>query len=154
MHLYRARQHPKAFLEVVTMRRRPATRRNKHVEHREAAGGLPTREQHGVSVADNREVDERIVVGTRDRELARWIIGCQGRRGSTCRVVHPVPCWSWREWRGRGRVAPAMARAQAPPGLEEGGRARLFAEGLSCQCEDEAGSDEQCRCGPVDTQCL
>src|SRR4051794_38820797 len=61
--------------------------RNEHVQDREAAVGLLTREQHGVRVADNREVDERLVVGTRDRELARWIIGCQRRRGSTCRVV-------------------------------------------------------------------
>src|SRR4051794_563405 len=88
MHLYRARQHPEAFLEVVTVRRRPATRRNEHVEHREAAVGLLTREQHGVGVADDRQVDECLVVGTRDRELARWIIGVQGRRGSNCRGIH------------------------------------------------------------------
>src|SRR3954447_2957005 len=88
MHFYRARQHPEAFLEVVTVRRRPATRRNEHVEHREAAVGLLTREQHGVGVADHREVDERLVVGTRDRELARRIISRQGRRGSDCRIVH------------------------------------------------------------------
>src|SRR4051794_32649636 len=75
MHFYRARQHPEAFLEVVTVRRRPATRRNEHVEHREAAGGLLTREQHGVGVADDREVDERLVVGPGDREVARRIIG-------------------------------------------------------------------------------
>src|SRR3954466_10493387 len=88
MHLYRAGQHPEAFLEVVTVRRRPATRRNEHVEDREAAARLLAREQHGVGVADNREVEERLVVGTRDRELARRIISCQGRRGSNCRVVH------------------------------------------------------------------
>src|SRR4051794_38411562 len=88
MYLYRAGQHPEAFLEVVTVGRRPATRRNEHVEHREAAVGLLTREQHGVGVADNREVDERLVVGTRDRELARWIICCQRRRGSHRRIAH------------------------------------------------------------------
>src|SRR4051794_31823023 len=88
MYLYRAGQHPEAFLEVVTVGRRPATRRNEHVEHREAAVGLLTREQDGVGIADNREVDERLVVGTRDRELARRIISGQGRRGSNCRVVH------------------------------------------------------------------
>src|SRR6201991_1916618 len=88
MHLYRAGQYAEAFLEVVSVRRRPATGRDDHVEHREAAGGLLTREQHGVGVADNREGEERLVVGTRDRELARWIIGCQGRRGSNCRIVH------------------------------------------------------------------
>src|SRR3954454_3918088 len=75
MHLYRAGQHAEAFLEVVTVRRRPAARRNEHVEHREATVGLLSREQHGVGVADNREVHQRLVVGTGDRELARWIIG-------------------------------------------------------------------------------
>src|SRR4051812_17229673 len=88
MHLYRARQHPEAFLEAVTVRRRPATRWNEHVEHREAAVGLLPREQHGVGVADNREVDERLVVGTHDRELALRIISGWERRGSSCRVVH------------------------------------------------------------------
>src|SRR3954467_3813129 len=87
MYVYRARQHPEAFLEAVTVRRRPATGRNEHVEHREAAVCLLTREQHGGGVADNREVDERLVVGTCDRELACRIISGQGRR-SSYRVVH------------------------------------------------------------------
>jgi hypothetical protein len=63
-----------------------------------------------------------------------------------------------------------MTRAQAPAGLE-GARPRLHRSpntrvpsasaaesdhrlGRSCQHENEARSDEQCRCEPVDTQCL
>jgi hypothetical protein len=49
-----------------------------------------------------------------------------------------------------------QARAQAPVGLEGAGRAQAFDHrlGLSCQRENEARSDEQCRCEPVDTECL
>src|SRR3954453_15768106 len=95
MHLYRAGQHPEAFLEVVTVRRRPTTRRNEHLEHREAAVGLLTREQHGEGATANPGGSERLaggaerlVVGTCDPELARRIISCQRRRGSNCRLVH------------------------------------------------------------------
>src|SRR3954470_10639569 len=52
LDLDRARQHPEALLERVTVRGRPATRRDEHVEQRVAAGGVLTREQHGVGVAD------------------------------------------------------------------------------------------------------
>src|SRR3954452_11565240 len=79
-----------ALLERVPVRGRPATRRDEHVEHREAAGGLLSREQHGVGVADNREVQERLVVGTCDRKLAGRIIGRQRRGGAHWRVVNVV----------------------------------------------------------------
>ena len=113
MHLYRARQHPEAFLEVVTVRRRPATRRNEHVEHREAAVGLLTREQHGVGVADNREVDERLVVGTRDRELARRIIGARGDVVLTAGLFICSFLWAI----GRCRVVMSFGGLASRPGV-------------------------------------
>jgi hypothetical protein len=44
------------FFEVVAMRRRPASRRNEHIDEAEAARGVFARDQNCVGVADNADV--------------------------------------------------------------------------------------------------
>ena len=58
----------KSFLEVMSMRRRSATRGNVHINDAEAPIGLLARHRDGLSIADQTDVRE--VVGLRQREIA------------------------------------------------------------------------------------
>jgi hypothetical protein len=50
--------------------------------------------------------------------------------------------------------APAPADLEGAAALAPSPNTRVPRLGLSCQRENEPRSDEQCRCEPVDTQCL
>jgi hypothetical protein len=73
-------EQDKGLLEVMPMRRRPASRRDVHIDNAEASIGLLARHGDGVGIAD--QTDVRKVVGLRQRETAAGLSG-----GSAGRAV-------------------------------------------------------------------
>src|SRR5579859_275533 len=82
------------FFEVVAMRRRPAARRDVHVDSTEAATRVAAGHKKSVGISDNADVREVLVcVGLREGELALKVIGRNRRI-----VVHRGGCsllWCW-----------------------------------------------------------
>lgn len=66
----------KHLLEVVTVRRRPATRRDKHVYEAIATGGVLARQKDGVGISRQSNVRQLLVfVWSRKRQLPLNVIG-------------------------------------------------------------------------------
>ena len=69
----------KHLLEVVTVRRRAATRRDKHVYEAVATGGVLARQQDGVGVFRQSNVRQfLVIVRSRERQVSLKVIGRNG----------------------------------------------------------------------------
>jgi len=73
-------ENGKQLFEVVTVRRRAATRRDKHVYEAVATGGVPARQKDGVGISRQSNVRQfLILVWARERQTSLKVIGWNGR---------------------------------------------------------------------------
>lgn len=73
-------QQREHLLEIMPVRRRPASSRNQHIDQAIAPGGLRARYQHRIDVADHADARQTRIVRSRQGQLAREIVGGDVRR--------------------------------------------------------------------------
>ena len=89
------------LLEVVTVRRRSAPRRNVHIDDAETATGVVAADGDRVGVADQADVRQRLIgVRLSGRERAPQIVGGNRRADNfptlnCCAAFEPPPSRSW-----------------------------------------------------------
>jgi hypothetical protein len=90
---FEQREH---FLEIMPVRRWPATGRHQHVDQAIAPGGLRARHQDGVGAAGHRNMGQAGAVGIGHGQAAAWIVGrnCVGHfrlpHGWRCEPAKPA----------------------------------------------------------------